>query len=85
MSEANKDAVADGDKRTGTLNQADLARIMDVKVEVTVELGRRRLRRGGGRHGQGDGQQGGRHHGASPVSVASLCSKGPTTSVTRTP
>ncbi len=43
MSEANKDAVADGDKRTGTVNQADLARIMDVKVEVTVELGRRRL------------------------------------------
>ena len=43
MSEAHKDAVADGDKRATTVNQADLARIMDVKVEVTVELGRRRL------------------------------------------
>lgn len=43
MSEAHKDAVADGDTRAATVNQADLARIMDVKVEVTVELGRRRL------------------------------------------
>lgn len=43
MSEAQKDAVADGDRKPATVNPADLARIMDVKVEVTVELGRRRL------------------------------------------
>lgn len=45
MSEANREGapVQDGVKRTGSVNEADLARIMDVKVEVSVELGRRRL------------------------------------------
>lgn len=35
--------VADGSSHMGKLPAADLARIMDVQVEVTVELGRRRL------------------------------------------
>ena len=33
----------DTQARPGVLPNADLARILDVKVEVTVELGRRRL------------------------------------------
>lgn len=43
MSETNSNIIADGEKRVGNINPADLARILDVKVEVTVELGRRRL------------------------------------------